>query len=621
MKYRRVRFSPILCAFLALAGTSLSCAQSVSTKISPDAAAAPSNSNVQVIIQYYSAPSSQESSLLGLVDGLLKSVLQTINALVAIVPQTQLIQIAADSNVKYISLDRPVTAHQAGPITSAEYTAEPINAPVVWREGYSGTNIGVAVIDSGITPVADLSASKGTLSLNLSGILATLNEQYPYSWGRILYSQNFVAGANDASDHYGHGTHVAGLIAGNGAQSTGSQYFRTFKGTAPNAGIVNLRALDNTGAGTDSSVISAIQRAISLQKTFNIRVINLSLGRPIFESYALDPLCQAVEKAWKAGIVVVVAAGNDGRNLNLSPEGYGTIDAPGNDPYVLTVGAMRTMETAQPNDDLIASYSSKGPTFIDQVVKPDIVAPGNLVTSLKYANDSLAVNNPSFYTWYSFFLTNGVQSPSAYYFPLSGTSMAAAVTSGAIADLLQAVPQLAPDQVKALVMANGQRSYFPQTSSVTAAGITYKANYDIFTIGAGYLDIAATVKAALVNGGSVPRGTAMSPFASYNAATGVVTASPASGTLWTQSGTWSASNVYGTNAFLSGSNSAAVWGATPVWSDNDPYGFAALWSNTALWGKGTPDAETALWGKGTEDGQTALWGKTGGGGTTVPFEF
>jgi serine protease AprX len=100
-----------------------------------------------------------------------------------------------------------------------------------------------------------------------------------------------------------------------------------------------------------------------------------------------------------------------------------------------------------------------------------------------------------------------------------------------------------------------------------------------------------------------------------------VTASPASGTLWTQSGTWSASNVYGTNAFLSGSNSAAVWGATPVWSDNDPYGFTGLWSNTALWGKGTPDAETALWGKGTEDGQTALWGKTGGGETTVPFEF
>ena len=112
-------------------------------------------------------------------------------------------------------------------------------------------------------------------------------------------------------------------------------------------------------------------------------MINLSLGRPIYESYTLDPLCQAVEKAWKAGIVVVVAAGNDGRDLNLNPEGYGTIDAPGNDPYALTVGAMNTMETAPINDDIIASYSSKGPSFIDHVMKPDIVAPGNLVTSLR----------------------------------------------------------------------------------------------------------------------------------------------------------------------------------------------------------------------------------------------
>ncbi len=159
-------------------------------------------------------------------------------------------------------------------------------------------------------------------------------------------------------------------------------------------------------------MIAAIQRAISLKNTFNIRVINLSLGRPIYESYKLDPLCQAVEQAWKAGIVVVVAAGNDGRDLNLNPEGYGTIDSPGNDPYVLTVGAMRTMETPKINDDLIASYSSKGPSFIDDVVKPDIVAPGNLVTSLQFDGDPLAVENPSFSTLYSYYQTHGSQNPS-----------------------------------------------------------------------------------------------------------------------------------------------------------------------------------------------------------------
>src|SRR5581483_8332457 len=141
------------------------------------------------------------------------------------------------------------------------------------------------------------------------------------------------------------------------------------------------------------------------------------------------------------------AAGNDGRDLNLNPEGYGTIDAPGNDPYALTVGAMNTMETASIQDDIIGSYSSKGPSFIDHVVKPDVVAPGNLVTSLQYPQDSLATNNPSFYTLYSFYRTNGPETPSPTYFPLSGTSMATGVTSGAIADLLQAAPRLSPDQV------------------------------------------------------------------------------------------------------------------------------------------------------------------------------
>src|SRR6202042_2661524 len=111
---------------------------------------------------------------------------------------------------------------------------------------------------------------------------------------------------------------------------------------------------NENGVGTDSMVIAAIERAIALKSTYNIRVINLSLGRPIWESYTQDPLCQAVEQAWKAGIVVVVAAGNDGRDTALNADGYGTIEAPGNDPYVVTVGAMRTMGTPGINDDLIA---------------------------------------------------------------------------------------------------------------------------------------------------------------------------------------------------------------------------------------------------------------------------
>jgi len=111
---------------------------------------------------------------------------------------------------------------------------------------------------------------------------------------------------------------------------------------------------------------SSIGEAIRMKKTYNIRVINLSLGRPVFESYKLDPVCQAVEAAWKAGIVAVVAAGNDGRNNSTGNDGYGTIESPGNDPYVFTVGAMKAMGTYTRTDDLVASYSSKGPSALDR---------------------------------------------------------------------------------------------------------------------------------------------------------------------------------------------------------------------------------------------------------------
>ncbi len=173
---------------------------------------------------------------------------------------------------------------------------------------------------------------------------------------RIVYNESFISGGTD--DYYGHGEHVAGIIAGNGSRSTGPQYAVTFRGVAPNAQVINLRVLDQNGNGTDSAVISAIGRAIQLKTKYNIRIINLSLGRPVYENYRLDPLCQAVEQAWRAGIVVVAAAGNEGRNNSAGTNGYGTIMAPGNDPYVITVGAMKTTGTASCDDDRIASYSS-----------------------------------------------------------------------------------------------------------------------------------------------------------------------------------------------------------------------------------------------------------------------
>src|SRR5262249_7179280 len=155
------------------------------------------------------------------------------------------------------------------------------------------------------------------------------------------------------------------------------------------------------------------------------------------ESYKLDPLCQAVEQAWKSGIVVVVAAGNNGRYQGTN--GYGTITSPGNDPYGITVGAMKPMGTPDRTDDLIASYSSKGPTLIDHVVKPDIVAPGNLLVSTETTATSLYAGESANRVPLSYYVIGGSSSTnSTNYFTLSGTSMATGVVSGAVADLLQA---------------------------------------------------------------------------------------------------------------------------------------------------------------------------------------
>src|SRR5207302_7152628 len=167
-----------------------------------------------------------------------------------------------------------------------------------------------------------------------------------------------------------------------------------YSGIASNVNLINLRVLDANGAGTDGNVVAAIDRAIQLKSTYNIRVINLSLGRPIYESFLNDPLCQAVEEAWKAGIVVVVAAGNEGRNNTYKNRGYATITAPGNDPFVITVGAMKTVGTTTKSDDKIASYSSKGPTLLDHFVKPDILAPGNQIASLRAPGSMLDTAYP-----------------------------------------------------------------------------------------------------------------------------------------------------------------------------------------------------------------------------------
>jgi serine protease AprX len=288
----------------------------------------------------------------------------------------------------------------------------------------------VAVIDSGIANRPDLYKTGTTTT-------------------RVVYHQSWVGGT---ADDFGHGTHVAGIVGANGADSSGSTFRRTYKGVAPGVNLIDLKVLDANGAGSESNVIDAIQTAISLKNTYNIRVINLSLGRPVFESYTLDPLCQAVEAAWKAGIVVVVAAGNYGRDNTLGTRGYGTIASPGNDPYVITVGAANAKGTTFTWDDTPATYSSKGPTMVDHIVKPDLIAPGNNVVSL-LASTNCSLYLPSAQVKYATYQDlGGPSGVSDDYLKLSGTSMATPVVSGTVALMLQKTPSLTPDQVKARLM-------------------------------------------------------------------------------------------------------------------------------------------------------------------------
>jgi serine protease AprX len=270
---------------------------------------------------------------------------------------------------------------------------------------------------------------------------------------------------------------------------------------------------------------------------------------------------------------------------------------------------MNTMNTIALSDDIIASYSSKGPSFIDQIAKPDVVAPGNLVTSLRKGGSTIQKENPTFFTPHSFYVKNGNFDASPDYTPLSGTSMATGVVSGAVAVLLQAQPQLTPDAVKALLMFSAQRSYFPSISTAVdpVSGDRYFSHYDALTVGAGYVDLQATLANALNIAASIPSGTAMSPVVSYNPSTGDATLVTDQTALWGRTELWGAANVYGQNAFEPGiSGSTALWGRTALWGADDPSGFTALWGATALWGRATPDAATALWGASSVSGQSSL---------------
>ncbi|MGP4071769.1 S8 family peptidase [Piscibacillus sp. B03] len=268
----------------------------------------------------------------------------------------------------------------------------------------TGEGVNVAVVDTGVSPHQDLE-------------------------GRIIKFVDLVKGREEPYDDNGHGTHCAGDVAGNGVMSEGM-----YQAPAPKANIIGVKVLDKMGSGSLTTVMEGVQWCIQNKDSVGIDVISMSLGSPASRSYPTeddDPMVQIVEAAWDAGIVVCIAAGNEGPD-------HQSIASPGISNKVITVGAMDDRGTVDLQDDRIAEFSSRGPTIFNEM-KPDVVAPGVDIISLRSPNsyiDKLQKN----------------ARVGEHYFTMSGTSMATPICAGVVALMLEHNPSLTPDEVKNLLM-------------------------------------------------------------------------------------------------------------------------------------------------------------------------
>ncbi len=388
-------------------------------------------SEVNVIIQKQNANQSTEQyvTLLG---GEVTQNLSIINAFAATLPASRIPQIAQHPGVRWISPDAPIEETECTNCISVtrlknEYDTA-VFADQLWNKPpyLQGQGITVAVVDSGIA------------------------SSHPDFSGRVIATKNTTR-LQLPNDNFGHGTYVAGIIAGNGAASKGAHI-----GIAPKAQLLNVKVSESFGASFESDLVEGLQWIYENRKTYNIKVVNISLTDSLAQSYHTSPIAAACEVLWFNGIVVVVSSGN---------KGHDAVYPPANDPFVITVGAADSQGTASISDDVVASFSAHGKTS-DGFSKPDLIAPGrHIVGPLAGPYAQLAILHPA----------NVVNK---YYMLMSGTSAAAPMVSGAAALLLQDEPKLTPDQVKYRLMETANKKW---------------AGFNSATAGAGYLDILAAV--------------------------------------------------------------------------------------------------------------------------------
>jgi serine protease AprX len=325
---------------------------------------------------------------------------------------SKLLDLTRDGDVDYIAKDAVFQA-QFDPLTDAAAAIGTgvlaINARGVWTQlGVTGRGVTVAVVDSGVAAHPDLA-------------------------GRVVASIDFTSAnpqvTTTLSDPGGHGTHVAGLIAGDGKASGGA-----FTGIAPNAQIVSVRVFDANGNAMLSTVLQGLQWIVNNRSTYNIRVANLSFGATPTGSYRTDLMATAVEVLTFANVTVVAAAGNGG-------SGLGTVTTPGYDPFVITVGAADTTLSLTPSAATVPWWSARGPAPFDGYDKPDVVAPGRKLIGPLAISSTLAALYPER-------IVTALGAPLPSYFSMSGTSMSTALVSGTVALMLERNPSLTPRQVK-----------------------------------------------------------------------------------------------------------------------------------------------------------------------------
>jgi len=327
----------------------------------------------------------------------------------------------------WISLDAPLATsdrpeREADVSRLATVYPAAAGAPEAWRQGASGDDVTVAVIDSGVNPGADFG-------------------------GRIAGLRDFSSESRSPIDENGHGTWVAGIIAGRDPRGR-------YVGIAPEADLLSVKVAGRDGSAHAGDVIEAIEWVVRNKDRYDVRVINISLNSAIADSYLRDPLAAAVEEAWFQGIVVVVSAGN----LGGSP--FAADHAPANDPFVITVGSYDDRGTAAHSDDVLADWSSRGVT-VDGYAKPEVTAPGvGIVATSGGGHTYLARQVPEAVV-------------DSRYLRLSGSSASAAIVSGTVALMLDEDPSLTPDEVKYRAVATGATLAGSQAPAVDAAAAAF----------------------------------------------------------------------------------------------------------------------------------------------------